>query len=126
MASNDVQDAFESTAPEANAVDTDAAAAKAADIQRARAAGWTETVAFDYDAFQRSGGNDGNWLGQAAVYEWSGDYGDVAPSVPELEKVLFGTEHKVTEGSNMKNLDLTVSLEGPSKVTPIQRVSHHK
>ncbi|KAF7192805.1 ATP-dependent RNA helicase DBP1 [Pseudocercospora fuligena] len=120
-AANDVQDGFESTAPEVTPVDNDAAAAKAADYQRARDAGWTETVAFDYDEFQRTGGNDGNWLGQAAVYEWSGDYGDVAPSVPELEKVLFGTEHKVTEGSNMKNLDLTVSLEGPSKVTPIQR-----
>ncbi|KXT15560.1 hypothetical protein AC579_6533 [Pseudocercospora musae] len=129
IASHDVPHGFESAAPSSNQVgsaagDNGAADAKAADLQRARDAGWTETVAFDYDAFQRTGGNDGNWLGQAAVYEWSGEYGDVAPSVPELEKLLFGTEHKVTEGSNMENLDLTVSLEGPCKVTPIQRFDH--
>ncbi|EME87037.1 uncharacterized protein MYCFIDRAFT_116498, partial [Pseudocercospora fijiensis CIRAD86] len=87
----------------------------------ARSAGWTETVAFDYDAFQRSGGNDGNWLGQGAVYEWSGEYGDVAPQVPELEAILFGSEFKLREGTHRTNIDdIEVTVEGPTKIAPIK------
>lgn len=97
---------------------------KQEELRRARAAGWTETVAYDYDAFSRTGGNDGNWLGQGKVYEWSGDFGDVAPPVPELEKMLFGSDHILREGDHRAILDeLEVAVEGPTKVQPITKVS---
>ncbi len=102
-------------------VDTGAAELKAADLAKARAAGWTETVAFDYDEFQRQGGDD--WLGNAKVYEWNEEYGDVAPGHPELERQLYGLEHRVTAGNHRGVLDdIEVVLEGPTRVAPIQQV----
>lgn len=38
------------------------------------------------------------WASQAAKYEWQGDYGEVGPVVPELEKILFEDELKTTRG----------------------------
>ncbi|KAI5364672.1 Putative ATP-dependent RNA helicase DEAD-box, Helicase superfamily 1/2, ATP-binding protein [Septoria linicola] len=100
-------------------VDTAAAELKAAELAKARAAGWTETVAFNYDEFQRQG--DYEWLGNAKVYEWSEEYGDVAPGHPELERQLYGGEDRVTAGDHRKVLDeIEVAIEGPTKVAPIQ------
>lgn len=117
---------FEQNPPaDTGAADTTAADnTKLEQHQRARDAGWTETTAFDYDSFQRQGGDDGKFLGEAAVYEWSGEYGDVAPEVPELEKILFGTEHRTIEGEHRNNIDLEVGVEGPTSVKPIRTVSH--
>lgn len=33
---------------------------------------------------------DRKWGGNAAVYEWDGDEGDIGPENPELEVMLFG------------------------------------
>ena len=90
---------------------------------KARAAGWTETTAFDYDQFQRMGGNDATWHATAGVYEWNDEYGDVGPEVPELERVLFGGEFQMTKGNHMEALDLEVTVEGPDKLSYIRKVS---
>ncbi|EME38786.1 hypothetical protein DOTSEDRAFT_180684 [Dothistroma septosporum NZE10] len=87
--------------------------------QRARDAGWTDTTAFDYDTYQRSGGDSGEWYGQSKVYEWSGEYGDIGPEVPELEKVLFGSDLITREGEHRENIEIEVKLEGPTKVNKI-------
>ena len=42
-----------------------------------------------------------NWAANAAKYEWAEDYGDVGPAHVELEKMLFGDEHKMEQGSEL-------------------------
>ena len=131
-----MSDTFENSAPvatdapfETPAVDPEKAAAKAADLSKARDYGWNETTAFNYTQYQQVGGDYDDWLGAAKVYEWQDEYGDVAPEVPELEAALYGTEARVTEGGHRENLDeIEVTLEGPTKFSPIQKVSataHH-
>lgn len=46
-------------------------------IKKARAAGWKEGVAFDYEEFQRQGGADADFHGASKVYEWKEEYGEV-------------------------------------------------
>ena len=41
------------------------------------------------------------WAANAAKYEWTEDYGDVGPAHDELEKMLFGDEHKMEQGSEL-------------------------
>lgn len=99
------------------------AASSGADLQRARDYGWNERTNLDYDKLQQIGDSN-EWLGAAQVYEWKDEYGDVAPEVPELEALLYGTEQRVTEGGHRENLDeIEVLLEGPTKVAPIQKAS---
>lgn len=89
---------------------------------KARDHGWTETTAFDYDQFNRTGGHDAEWHGSARVYEWKEEYGDVAPAHPELEKILFGGEHVIRKGNHYANIDLEVTTEGPVKIDPVRKV----
>jgi hypothetical protein len=93
-------------------------------LQKAKDRGWTEATAFDYDEFQRTGGHDADYHGAAKVYEWSGDYGDVGPQVPELENILFGGEFQMRKGEHVEVLEVEVTLEGPSKVQPVAKVSY--
>ena len=51
-------------------------------------------------------------------------YGDVAPEVPELEKILFGGEFMMRRGEHLHNLtSIDVEIQGPVKVAPIRSVS---
>ncbi len=51
--------------------------------------GWVDKEVLDYSAMDgRSGG--GAFDGSARVYEYSDEYGDVGPRIPEFEKELFG------------------------------------
>ena len=95
---------------------------KEEDLQKARDHGWTETTAFNYDEFQRTGGNDRNWLGAGKVYEWSDEYGDVAPEVPELHDILFGGEFQMQKGEHLGAFELEVTAEGAEKITPVFNV----
>lgn len=49
---------------------------------------WEKTTAYNYDAPNDSD----DWDGNAQVYFWDGEVGDVGPEHPELEKALFGEE----------------------------------
>jgi len=93
-------------------------------IQRAQNHGWTQPTAFNYDEFTRTDANDADWHGTARVYEWEDGYGDVAPAVPELERVLFGGEFQMRKGEHIHNLDLLVTVEGPVKVAPARKVGN--
>lgn len=46
---------------------------------------WVEKTAYDYQEV-----GDRNWDGNARVYEWDGEEGDIGPEHPELENILFG------------------------------------
>ena len=93
-------------------------------LEKARAAGWTETTAFNYDQFLRTGGNDGDFQGAGQKYEWKDEYGDVGPEIPELEQILFGGEFQMRKGAHMNNIsDYHVTVEGPTN-TRITSVSN--
>lgn len=93
-------------------------------LDKARAAGWSETTAFDYTEFQRQGGSSADWQGTAAVYEWKDEYGDVGPSIPELEIVLFGGHHQMRRGEHMGNFaTATITIHGPETLKRIKSVS---
>jgi ATP-dependent RNA helicase DDX3X len=51
---------------------------------------WEKTTAYDYEALASRENED--WDGNAQVYQWDGDEGDVGPEHPELEKILFGEQ----------------------------------
>ncbi|KAI7670431.1 DEAD/DEAH box RNA helicase, partial [Hortaea werneckii] len=89
-------------------------------LRRARAAGWTETTAFDYVQFQRQGGNNTDWYGAAQVYEWKDEYGDVGPAIPELEIALFGGEFQMRRGEHMGNFASTVTVQNSENLKRIK------
>ena len=72
--------------------------------------GWVVKTGYDYETYNKStkelseaktttaedAGSaaaelaPGDWAGNAAVYQWNDDYGDVGPKFPALEEQLFG------------------------------------
>lgn len=77
------------------------------DVQRVRDAGWVEPLKYDYDTYNAgpttkeerdAAAAEGTqdlpaWAANAAKYEWSDEYGDVAPAFKILEDELFNNEH---------------------------------
>ncbi len=61
---------------------------KAALLEKARAAGWVDRQAYNYDEYRSTAGTD--WESNARIYEWDGETGEVGPELPELELELFG------------------------------------
>ena len=98
--------------------------AAAALKDRAKDAGWVDTIPVDYN-IQQTNRDDGqgHYLAHSAVYEWADDYGDVGPEVPALEEQLFGGDFRVRQGDHMSNLQFQVSVEGPEKLQPARSVS---
>lgn len=97
---------------------------KAAHRDRARDAGWVQTVPIDYNVQQSSRDDDhANYLKNSAVYEWDDEYGDVGPEVPELEQDLFGGDFRVRQGQHMDKLQFEVTVEGPDRLQPARSVS---
>jgi ATP-dependent RNA helicase DDX3X len=87
--------------------------------------GWVQKTAYDYDTYNKGTrelaeaveaqastaavGNEevtdavggirpGDWSSNAAVYQWSDEFGEVGPAFPDLEKQLFGCENHVKTG----------------------------
>lgn len=59
---------------------------------------WGEKTDYQYEEV-----GDRNWDGNARVYEWDGDEGDIGPEYPELEVVLFGEpDQRNPEGLNLE------------------------
>ncbi|KAH9863379.1 hypothetical protein IAQ61_009656 [Plenodomus lingam] len=99
----------------------------AANLARAKEAGWNNQLPFEYDKIlggtpAEDDTRDGAlWLSDAAVYEWDDEFGDVAPTNPELEKVLFEEQNLQRAGGAIKALSFDVSIEGGStKVQPVR------
>lgn len=90
------QEESNTQAPELEAGEhTSAPAEVAAENPPAASEQWTVYgqggSAYDYDNFAN---RDGEFDGNAAVYHWDGEEGDVGPEHPELEIELFGPEDK--------------------------------
>lgn len=127
---------FDDTTADANTTTDDSAldmtvltgalseAEKAANRERARDAGWVETVPVDYNIQQTTREDDyAHYLRNSAVYEWDDEYGDIGPEVPELEQDLFGGDFRVRQGQHMDKLQFEVTVEGPDKLQPARSVS---
>jgi ATP-dependent RNA helicase DDX3X len=64
---------------------------------------WTRPEAYDYSKYEiRDDARD--WAGNARIYDWDGDHGDVGPEYPELEEELFGP---LAERSQVRGIDFS-------------------
>ena len=54
--------------------------------------GWVQATPYEYEKFGRNAETE--WDGNARVYEWDGEAGDVGPEFPELELQLFGDPNR--------------------------------
>lgn len=93
--------------------------------ERAREHKWTEPQKYNYDeALLGSGESSLPWFAKAARYEWSDEYGDVAPRIPELEDQLFKDSYITTQGTHMDEYTkFTVAVSGPNEIAPAREVS---
>ena len=89
-------------------------------LQKAREHGWMEGITIDYNAITDAAPE---WASSAAVYEWSGDAGEVGEASATLEVALFESENQQRAGEALGALNLTVTQEGPVKVSPVTMVS---
>lgn len=60
-----------------------------AKAQTGESAAWVESQKIDYTAFS-VGESPQQFDGQAKIYQWDEDFGDVGPKFEELELELFG------------------------------------
>lgn len=82
-------------------------------IKRVREAQWAEPQKFDYNTYNTghrdaapagpAAGADGDangpsWASSAMKYEWSEEYGDVAPHHEALKQMLFHDENQMQRG----------------------------
>jgi ATP-dependent RNA helicase DDX3X len=90
--------------------------------------GWENPIPFNYPtvpsgaAPEDVGRDDAPWLGNAAVYEWNDEYGEIGPEDKQLEEVLFHGEYAMKAGNRIKALDFDVGVFGPEKVPPFRSV----
>ncbi|EJT70577.1 ATP-dependent RNA helicase DED1 [Gaeumannomyces tritici R3-111a-1] len=79
--------------------------------------GWVDRTAYDYGNEERNH----TWEGDARIYEWDGEEGDLGPEVPQLEDELFGPKNK-DQGSAGIDFSTIASIdlvqEGPVRVAP--------
>ncbi|PHH71212.1 hypothetical protein CDD80_5438 [Ophiocordyceps camponoti-rufipedis] len=94
------------------------AGAKASDV----VPGWVANSTIDYSGGPSSG-DQPTWEGNARIYEWNDEYGDIGPKFPELELELFGDPSARHErvGLDFQKIDqIEVQQEGPVKIDPIR------
>lgn len=61
--------------------------------------GWVKPLEYDYTQLSHQGPDaPRDWEGNAPVYQWDEEYGDVGPEHAQLEEMLFGpVENRGTE-----------------------------
>ncbi|KAH7127070.1 P-loop containing nucleoside triphosphate hydrolase protein [Dendryphion nanum] len=92
-------------------------------LAKVKELGWNDPVPFDYgDGQGRETGADRAdvpWLGDAAVYAWDDDYGEVGPEVEALEKELFHDPNLMRVGHLIQAMKFDVEVVG-HKVYPVR------
>ncbi|KAK4453568.1 putative ATP-dependent RNA helicase [Podospora aff. communis PSN243] len=81
--------------------------------------GWVRPTAYDY-----TGEAPREWEGNAAVYEWDGEEGEIGPEFPELEIQLFGKQDERMQSHGIdftKIIEIEVAQEGPTRISPIRK-----
>ncbi|ORY67364.1 P-loop containing nucleoside triphosphate hydrolase protein [Pseudomassariella vexata] len=81
---------------------------------------WAEPAKYDYEAL--NAGTTGEWDGNARVYEFDEDEGDVGPEHEELEVMLFGKrEDRDPSGIDFSKIaQIDVLQEGLTRIEPIR------
>jgi ATP-dependent RNA helicase DDX3X len=93
-------------------------------VAKARAHGWMEDSALDYEKFNATISDDQSaWTNFTKVYEWNGEEGDVGPPNEALEQQLFKSEHHAPGDALDHILSFKAIVEGPKKYEPIGDVS---
>ncbi|KAK2001220.1 DEAD/DEAH box helicase [Colletotrichum falcatum] len=88
---------------------------------------WTTPLPYNYEQLAQQGPVETtDWEGNAAVYEWNDEFGDVGPKFPELELTLFGDprtrrDHTGIDFSAISTVEVT--QEGTIRVDPVQSYS---
>ncbi|KAI0172471.1 DEAD-domain-containing protein [Hypoxylon sp. FL1284] len=80
---------------------------------------WGAPVAFDYNETE----GERDWGGNAKVYEFDGDEGDIGPENRDLENMLFGPVERRRGAAGMdisKIAEIHVFQEGDIRVLPIE------
>ncbi|CAK7268252.1 hypothetical protein SEPCBS57363_003001 [Sporothrix epigloea] len=89
--------------------------------QKIKDAGWNESVPYNYEVVEKDYSQAlRDWAGNARVYEWTGEEGDIGPASSELERELFGDPDK-RSGSGIDFSTLTeikVFQEGETRIAP--------
>ena len=80
-------------------------------MKRSRDHGWAEPQKYDYETYNAPNVSVTPapeavenefivpvWASNAKKYEWSDEFGDVGPRVPELERILFGDPDQPERG----------------------------
>ncbi|KAL1891755.1 hypothetical protein Sste5346_007505 [Sporothrix stenoceras] len=88
--------------------------------QQIKDAGWVEATPYNYEAKQDPTRAIRDWAGNATVYEWTGEEGDVGPESDELERELFGDPDKRSgSGIDFSTLsEIKVFQEGETRIQP--------
>lgn len=121
-------------------VDDDAAARKkqelAENLAKLTEKGWTNPIPFNYETVNSGaapedvGRDEASWLGNAAIYEWDDEFGEVGPKNEKLEEMLYHGFNVMKAGNQIKALSFEVTVEdkrpvGQEKVAPVRDVSLH-
>ncbi|KAF1831822.1 DEAD-domain-containing protein [Decorospora gaudefroyi] len=99
---------------------------QALDLARAKEAGWTDPIPFNYETVvggtpaEDETRDSAPWLSDAVVYQWDDEFGDVGEPNPELEKMLFQDEFLQRAGGAIQALSFNVELMGPNKINPVR------
>ncbi|ROW10604.1 hypothetical protein VMCG_01907 [Cytospora schulzeri] len=82
--------------------------------------GWVTPKEYDYGEYAT---NDGQFDGNATVYHWDGEEGDIGPEFPELEAELFGPPERreLPQGIDFTKIEMVhLEQEGPVRIAPIK------
>ncbi|CAD6570316.1 MAG: hypothetical protein ASARMPREDX12_003449 [Alectoria sarmentosa] len=103
-------------------------------LERVKGAKWGTPEGYDYTRYT-TGPSDktapasepdqpqadaSTWAANAVRYVWEEEFGDVGPQHKELERILFGDEHKMEQGEEFSKLtEIGVTFESETKIKPV-------
>ncbi|KAK4187317.1 DEAD/DEAH box RNA helicase [Podospora australis] len=88
---------------------------------------WTKSgTSTSYNYAEFADGAEHEWAGNAQVYEFTDEFGDVGPEHPDLEVQLFGEpETRIKQGGDFETItSLELFQEGEVRVEPIINFDH--
>jgi ATP-dependent RNA helicase DDX3X len=98
-------------------------------LEKLKEKGWNNPVPFNYETVASGDAaaaderdDEAPWLGNAAVYEWDDDFGEVGPPNGKLEEELFRSKNAMRAGNRIMALSFDVSTGGSVKVEPVREV----
>lgn len=101
-------------------------------LAKVREKGWNNPVPFRYETVGSGATpnddrpSDQAWLGNAAVYEWDDDFGEVGPRNEKLEEMLYRGNNIMRVGNHLATYQCEVATSGAEgRVAPVREVRSH-